>query len=170
VVGNGVAALGATPGRMEQIHEGQAYNVVVDYAHAPDALKNVLKTLQEVTKGRVIVVFGATGDRDKLKRPIMGEIAAKNADVIYLTDDETYTEDPDAIRAAVMEGIKKGKGTAKTTEIGDRKEAIKAAFKEAKKGDVVLLAGLGHQDYRAMGGKKMPWDERQVARKLLNKK
>jgi UDP-N-acetylmuramoyl-L-alanyl-D-glutamate--2,6-diaminopimelate ligase len=170
VIAKGVNNLPAAPGRMEQIDAGQNFNVIVDYAHAPDALENVLKTLKNVTKGKVLLVFGATGDRDKLKRPIMGDIAAKHADRIFLTDDETYTEDPATIRASVMEGIKKGKGTAKTTEIGDRKEAIKAAFKEAKKGDAVLLAGLGHQDYRAMAGKKITWDERQVARDLLKQR
>jgi UDP-N-acetylmuramoyl-L-alanyl-D-glutamate--2,6-diaminopimelate ligase len=112
-------------------------------------------------------VFGATGNRDKLKRPIMGEMAAKYADRIFLTDDETYDEDGDKIRQEVMAGIEQGGGIAKTTEIGDRKEAIKTALAEAKKGDAVLLAGIGHQDYRMMAGKKLPWDERDVARRLL---
>lgn len=166
-VEQGVAALTAVPGRMEQIDEGQGFDVIVDYAHTPDALQNVASTLKEVAKGRLLLVFGATGDRDKGKRPIMGQIAAQTADRIFLTDDETYTEDPDTIRQAVMDGIKAAGGTKKTTEIPDREAAIKAALKEAKKGDVVLLAGIGHQDYRAMGGKSMPWDERKVARKLL---
>ena len=168
-VATGVASLKAVPGRMESINAGQDFGVVVDYAHTPDALKNVLSTLQQVTKGKVIAVFGATGDRDKAKRPIMGEVAAKYADHIFLTDDETYTENPDTIRAAVMKGIANVGATKKTTEVADRKQAIQAAFKMAKKGDVVLLAGLGHQDYRAMGGKNMPWDERQVAHELLKK-
>lgn len=163
----GVAKLGNVPGRMEQVDAGQDFGVIVDYAVTPDALENVLTTLQAVTKGKVAIVFGATGDRDKSKRPVMGMVVAKYADRIYLTDDETYTEDPSLIRAAVMEGIVKGKGTAKTVEIGDRLKAIQTAFKQAKKDDVVLLAGLGHQDYRAMGGKKEPWDERQIARDLL---
>lgn len=165
----GVAALKAVPGRMEQVDAGQGFSVLVDYAHTPDALDNVLSTLQKVTKGRVVIVFGATGDRDKAKRPIMGELVAKNADYIYLTDDETYTEDPASIRAAVMEGITKGRGAAKTTEIADRRKAIAVAFKQAQKGDVILLAGIGHQDYRAMGGKNIPWDERVVAREELAK-
>jgi UDP-N-acetylmuramoyl-L-alanyl-D-glutamate--2,6-diaminopimelate ligase len=152
---------------MELVKAGQSFAVVVDYAHAPDALKNALQALKSVTKGRVIVVFGATGNRDKLKRPIMGEMAAKYADRIFLTDDETYDEDGDKIRQEVMAGIEQGGGIAKTTEIGDRKEAIKTALAEAKKGDAVLLAGIGHQDYRMMAGKKLPWDERDVARRLL---
>ena len=114
-----------------------------------------------------MLVFGATGDRDRAKRPIMGKVVARHADKIFLTDDETYTEDPASIRKEVMQGILAAKGGQKTTEVGDRREAIQAAFAAAKKGDAVLLAGLGHQDYRAMGGKKQPWDERQVARELL---
>lgn len=163
----GTAALHSVPGRMEPIDCGQDFSVIVDYAHTPDALANVLGSLKQATKRRLYVVFGATGDRDKAKRPLMGRVAAQYADRIYLTDDETYTEDPDTIRRAVLEGIRAAKGAEKTTEIPDRRAAIAAAFKTAKKGDAVLLAGLGHQDYRAMGGKKQPWDERQVAREVL---
>jgi UDP-N-acetylmuramoyl-L-alanyl-D-glutamate--2,6-diaminopimelate ligase len=165
----GLSTLEQVPGRMELVKAGQSFAVVVDYAHAPDALKNALLALKSVTKGRVMLVFGATGNRDKLKRPIMGEIAAKYADKIFLTDDETYDEDGAKIRSEVMGGITKARGEAKTTEIGDRKEAIKTAFGEAKKGDAVLLAGIGHQDYRMMAGRKLPWDEREVAYKLLKK-
>lgn len=166
-IAEGLGGLGAVPGRMEAIKAGQNFDVIVDYAHTPDALKNVLTALKDVSKGKVSVVFGATGDRDKSKRPVMGEVVAEIADHIYLTDDETYTEDPGAIRDAVYEGIKKAGGEGKTTVIADRKEAITQAFKDAKKGDTVLLAGIGHQDYRAMGGKNLPWDEREVARELL---
>ncbi|HOR23286.1 MAG TPA: cyanophycin synthetase, partial [Candidatus Saccharibacteria bacterium] len=126
-----------------------------------------LTSLQEVAKGKVSIVFGATGDRDKAKRPIMGEVVAKYADNIYLTDDETYTEDGDLIRQAVKEGIVKAKGADKCKEIANRKEAIKQAFLDAKTGDVVVLAGIGHEDYRNMGGKKVPWDERVVAKEVL---
>jgi UDP-N-acetylmuramoyl-L-alanyl-D-glutamate--2,6-diaminopimelate ligase len=112
-----------------------------------------------------VVVFGATGDRDKLKRPIMGEVTARLADMIYLTDDETYTEDPTTIRNEVSAGIEAAKG--KYVEIGDRHQAIQAAFKAAQPGDVVVLAGMGHQDTRNMGGTSIVWDERQVARELL---
>jgi UDP-N-acetylmuramoyl-L-alanyl-D-glutamate--2,6-diaminopimelate ligase len=115
----------------------------------------------------LMIVFGATGDRDKTKRPAMGEAAAKYADRIFLTDDETYTEDGDAIRAAVRHGIEKAGGAGKTTEVADRREAIKTAFTEAKTGDTVIITGLGHENYRNMGGQKMPWDDRDVARELL---
>jgi UDP-N-acetylmuramoyl-L-alanyl-D-glutamate--2,6-diaminopimelate ligase len=163
----GVAALEAVPGRMELIDEGQDFQVLVDFAYTPDALLNALTTLKQIAQGRVHIVFGATGDRDQSKRPLMGEVVARNADQIYLTDDETYTEDPAAIRDAVYEGIMKGGGEKKTRIFDDRLDAIKASFKAAKKGDIVLLAGIGHEDYRNMGGKKLPWDERQIARKLL---
>ncbi len=166
-IAKGLATLQSVPGRMENVLAGQNFSVIVDYAYTPDALENALKTLRDTSKGRILVVFGATGDRDKIKRPMMGEVAAKNADRIFLTDDETYTEDPASIRQEIMAGIKKAKGQSKTVEIADRKEAIKAAFKEAKKGDVVLLAGIGHQNYRNMGDKKLPWDEHQIAQELL---
>ncbi|HUP26026.1 MAG TPA: UDP-N-acetylmuramoyl-L-alanyl-D-glutamate--2,6-diaminopimelate ligase, partial [Candidatus Limnocylindrales bacterium] len=151
----GIAALNLVPGRMESIDEGQDFTVWVDFAVTPDALQKVLQAGKY--KGRVSIVFGATGDRDKAKRPIMGQIAATYADRIYLTDDETYTEDPESIRQAVYEGIAQARGEAKTKVIADRYEAIKTAFKEAKKGDVVILAGMGHEDFRNMGGKPIPW-------------
>ncbi len=167
VIEQGVAALQTVPGRMEQIVEGQPFDVIVDYAVTPDSLEKVLVTLRPVTEGRIMIVFGATGDRDRTKRPVMGQVVAGLADRIFLTDDETYTEDGASIRRAVMEGIVATKGQDKATEIADRRDAIAAAFKEAKAGDVVLLTGIGHQDYRVMGTEKQPWDERQVARELL---
>lgn len=165
----GIAKLSGVAGRMERIEAGQAFEVIVDFAVTPDALEKVLSSLKTTTKGKVLVVFGATGDRDKSKRPLMGAIAAKHADAIYLTDDETYSEDPESIRQAVYEGIKAAKGTSKTQIIPDREQAIKAAFKSAKKSDVVVLAGIGNENYRNMGGQKLPWDERKIAKKLLTK-
>jgi len=165
----GIAALPGVAGRMEPIEAGQKFAVIVDYAHTPDALENVLSALRESTRGKLMVVFGATGDRDKTKRGPMGEVAAKLADQIYLTDDETYSEDPELIRAAVLDGIVKAGGKDKTEVIADRLKAIRTAFETAKAGDTVLLAGIGHQDYRAMGDQKLSWDEREVARKLLAK-
>lgn len=163
----GIEKVPVVPGRMEVVDGRQPFTVLVDFAVTPDALKVVLTSLQEVAKGKVSIVFGATGDRDKAKRPIMGEVVAKYADNIYLTDDETYTEDGDLIRQAVKEGIVKAKGAHKCREIADRKEAIKQAFLDAKAGDVVVLAGIGHEDYRNMGGKKVPWDERVIAKEVL---
>ncbi len=114
-----------------------------------------------------MIVFGATGDRDRTKRPLMGKAVAQYADKIFLTDDETYTEDPAKIRDDVFVGVKEAKATKKTEVIADRKAAIKAAFAQAKKGDTVLLAGIGHQNSRNMGGTEEPWDEYSIAKKLL---
>jgi UDP-N-acetylmuramoyl-L-alanyl-D-glutamate--2,6-diaminopimelate ligase len=169
-IDKGIGELDTVEGRMERIDAGQAFDVYVDFAITPDAIQMVLVSLREITKGRILIVFGATGDRDKDKRPAMGEVAAKLADRVFLTDDETYREDSETIRQAVYKGIQKANGTKKTTVIADRREAIKAAFAEAKRGDVVLLTGIGHEDYRNMGGVKEPWDERQVARELLKNK
>ncbi len=162
-VAKGVASLESVPGRMEDVDGGQDFSVIVDYAHGPDALEKVLRAVGEITKGKVIVVFGATGDRDKSKRPLMGKVVTQHADRIFLTDDETYSEDPEAIRQAVFGGIKSAGGDKKTEVISDRREAIRAAFKSAEKGDSVVLAGIGHQNHRVMAGKKEPWDERQIA-------
>lgn len=164
----GIAALDVVPGRMEQIEVGQDFAVLVDFAYTADALQNVLTTIRNVSRGRVAIVFGATGDRDKTKRGPMGEVVAKLADRIYLTDDETYTEDPEAIRQAVYAGIAAARGQGKTRVFDDRLKAIQQAFKDARKGDTVLLAGIGHEDYRNMGGKKLPWDERDIARTELS--
>lgn len=168
VIAKGVASLESVPGRMEQVNAGQKFSVIVDYAITPDALKNVLTSLKELTKGKVIIVFGATGDRDKTKRAPMGEVVGRLADRIFLTDDETYTEDPEAIRQQVYDGLKTAKAVEKTRVVDDRRKAIQQAFKAAKTGDTVLLTGIGHQDYRNMSGKKERWDEREVARKELN--
>lgn len=163
----GISNLKLVPGRMERIDEGQDFEVLVDFAITPDALEKVLSAGRAVATGKVRIVFGATGDRDKSKRPIMGQVAAEHADVIYLTDDETYTEDPKSIRDAVYKGIKTEQAEKRTKVIPDRREAIRQAFKDARKGDVVILAGLGHEDSRNMGGKLVPWDDREVARELL---
>lgn len=163
----GVANLEAVPGRFERVATGQQFDVVVDYAHTPDALEKFLGATKAITKNRVILVFGATGDRDKGKRPIMGEIAARLADRIILTDEESYDEDPEAIRAAVMKGIEDAGGSAKTTEIADRHEAIKKALSVAKKGDIVAITGMGHEKFRIINGKRLPWNDADVVRELL---
>ena len=162
-IAQGIAALHAVPGRMEVIDAGQNFGVIVDYAHTPDALENVLTAARGIAAGKVRVVFGATGDRDATKRPIMGEVTTRLADMVYLTDDETYTEDGATIRAEVRSGML----SKNYVEIADRSEAIKTAFRDAKPGDIVILAGIGHQDTRNMGGTSVAWDERDVARELL---
>ncbi len=163
----GLETVRSVPGRMEMIRSSHGFTAVVDYAHAPDALEKALLALRSTTDKKVSVVFGATGDRDKTKRPIMGQVAAKFADKIYLTDDETYTEDGDMIRKAVFEGIVKAKGRSKTIEIADRRDAIKKALEEAGKGDMILVAGIGHQNYRAMNNGNIPWQESEITKELL---
>lgn len=165
----GIANLSSLSGRMEEIREGQSFRVFVDFAITPDALEKALVSLKEISKGKVAVVFGATGDRDKGKRPDMGRVAAENADRIFLTDDETYSEKPEVIRNAVLRGIKAAGGEKKTQVIPDRKEAIKKAFAASKTGDSVLITGLGHEDSRNMGGKLVPWSDQAIARETLDK-
>ena len=165
----GVANLEDIPGRFQRIEEGQNYDIVVDYAHTPDGLEKLLAAARSITKNRVFLVFGATGDRDKSKRPLMGEIAARQADRIFLTDEESYNEDPQTIRSDVYEGIEKAKGGVKTTEIPDRREAIEKALSVATKGDTVLITGMGHEVYRIVGGERIPWNDAEVVRELLKK-
>ncbi len=163
----GVANLEGVPGRFERVVEGLGYDVVVDYAHTPDALQQLLESAKSITKNRVILVFGATGDRDKGKRPIMGQIAAERADRIILTDEESYNEDPHAIRNQVREGIESAGATAKLTEIADRREAIEKALSIAKKGDMILITGMGHEQFRIVNGERLPWNDADVVREIL---
>lgn len=165
----GVANLEGVPGRFERVIEGLGYDVIVDYAHTPDALEKLLQTARAVTKNRVILVFGATGDRDKAKRPIMGEIAARLADRIILTDEEPYSEDPQAIRDEVRAGIETAKGGSKLTELADRRDAIKKALAIATKDDTILITGMGHEQFRIVDGEKLPWNDAAVVRELLEK-
>ena len=162
----GVANLEEVPGRFERVEIGKEYDVIVDYAHTPDGLEKFLTAAKAITKHRVILVFGATGDRDKIKRPIMGEVATKFADRIILTDEESYNEDPDIIRKMVMEGIESAGGNAKTTEIADRREAIKKALSVAKKGDIVVITGMGHEQFRIVNGERIPWNDAEVVKEL----
>ena len=163
----GVANVEAVPGRFERAVEGLGYDVIVDYAHTPDALEKLLAAARGITKQRVILVFGACGDRDQGKRPIMGEIAARGADRIFLTDEESYNEDPDQIRRMIYEGIERAHGDAKTTEIPDRRQAIERALGSAQKGDMVLITGMGHEKYRIVNGQRLPWNDSQVVREIL---
>ena len=153
------------PGRFERVvHKGD-FAVVVDYAHSDDALLNVLRTAREVTKGRIITVFGCGGDRDASKRAPMGEAAGSLSDVVILTSDNPRTEDPEKILCDAEEGIKKtGKPYRK---IADRREAIHQAIAEARAGDLVLIAGKGHEDYQIIGREVFHFDDKEVAREAL---
>ena len=163
----GTANLEGVPGRFERVAEGLGYDVVVDYAHTPDALEKLLEAAKSVTKNRVILVFGACGDRDKSKRPIMGEIAARLADRIILTDEESYNEDPEAIREQIRDGIESAGGGMKMTELADRREAIEKALSIAKKNDTVLITGMGHEQYRIVDGERLPWNDGDVVREII---
>ncbi len=161
VVADGITRVGGVPGRLEQVAAGQDHTLVVDYAHKPDALEAVLATLRPLTDGQVVVVVGAGGDRDTTKRPVMGEIAARLADVVIVTDDNPRTEDPAAIRAAVLAGTRGG--SAEVLEVGDRRLAIREAVRRARPGDVVLVAGKGHESGQEVDGVVHPFDDRRVA-------
>jgi UDP-N-acetylmuramoyl-L-alanyl-D-glutamate--2,6-diaminopimelate ligase len=156
---------GVVPGRFERVDAGQDFEVIVDYAHKPDAVEAAIRSLRPLTDGQVIVVLGAGGDRDPGKRPMMGEIAARLADVLVITDDNPRSEDPAAIRAAVRRGA--DRGTAEVTEIGDRRAAIVTAVARARAGDVVLVAGKGHETGQEIRGVVHPFDDRVVAREAL---
>jgi UDP-N-acetylmuramoyl-L-alanyl-D-glutamate--2,6-diaminopimelate ligase len=164
-VAAGIAAGGGVPGRLEPVDAGQDFLVVVDYAHKPDAVEAAIATLRPLTPGRVVVVLGAGGDRDPGKRPIMGEIAARLADVLVVTDDNPRSEDPAAIRKAVLEGAAGGR--AEVLEIGDRRAAIREALRLARAGDVVLVAGKGHETGQEVAGVVHPFDDRDVVREEL---
>lgn len=166
-IAKGIANLKEIPGRFERVEVKKHYEVIVDYAHTPDALEQLLEAVKHLTKNRVILVFGATGDRDKAKRPLMGKIAANGADRIILTDEESYNEDPETIRKMVFDGIEKAKGDGKTLEIADRKEAIKKALSIAKIGDTVLITGMGHEVFRIVNGERIPWNDAEVVRELV---
>ncbi len=168
----GIAAAGGVPGRLERVSDVSAdpgFAVYVDYAHKPDALTAVLGTLRPVTAGRLIAVIGAGGDRDRGKRPVMGAIAAAEADLVIVTDDNPRSEDPAAIRAEVLAGADEVEASrsAAVREIGDRRAAIAAALDAAGPGDVVLIAGKGHETGQEVAGVVHPFDDRDVVRELL---
>ncbi len=164
-VAAGIARGAGVPGRLERVDAGQDFVVVVDYAHKPDAVEAALGTLRPLTDGRVIVVLGAGGERDPGKRPIMGEIAARLADVLVVTDDNPRAEEPAAIRAAVLAGTTGGR--AEVLEIGDRRRAVREAVRLARPGDIVLVAGKGHETGQEVAGTVHPFDDRAVVREEL---
>jgi UDP-N-acetylmuramoyl-L-alanyl-D-glutamate--2,6-diaminopimelate ligase len=158
----GIAAVDAVPGRLEPVGEGQSFRVFVDYAHKPDALTAVLRAARELTDRRLIVVFGAGGDRDRAKRPAMGKVAVELADVVIVTSDNPRSEDPLAIIQDVLQG------TGLDAEIDpDRRGAIERAIALAREGDVVVIAGKGHEQGQEVAGVVHPFDDREVARDAL---
>ena len=168
-VAAGISALPGVPGRLESVVAGQPFEVVVDYAHKPEAVEAALGALRPLTTGRLLVVLGAGGDRDTAKRPLMGASAARLADVLVVTDDNPRTEDPASIRAAVRAGAEQvpQEQRAEVLEVGDRRAAVEAALRRARPGDIVLVAGKGHETGQEVAGVVHPFDDRVVAADLV---
>lgn len=164
----GIAAAPAVPGRMQRVERGQPFTVIVDYAHKPDAVTAALQALRPVTERALTIVIGAGGDRDQGKRPIMGEIASRLADVVVVTDDNPRGEDPAAIRAAIIAGTRSAEPAARVLEIGDRFTAIRQALSDAVEGDTVLIAGKGHEEGQVFDDHVLPFDDRAVATDILD--
>ena len=160
----GIAALKGVPGRFEAVDRGQLFTVVVDYAHTPDALSRLLTAARELARGKLICGFGCGGDRDREKRPLMGEIAAELSDVAIVTSDNPRSEKPQAIVDEILTGIE---GKAVEVEL-DRRAAIEQALARASEGDVVVIAGKGHEQGQEVGGRVLPFDDRLVAAELLD--
>jgi len=163
-IARGLEAVRGVPGRFESVAEGQLFEVIVDYSHKPEALESVLRTARELTGGRVICVFGCGGDRDRGKRPLMGRIASELADVAIVTSDNPRSEDPQAIIDEIVAGV--------TTDVEvepDRAAAIERAISAADEGDVVLIAGKGHEQGQEFADRTIPFDDREVARDVLRR-
>jgi len=165
-IANGVRALDGVPGRFENIDCGQDFRLIVDYAHTDDALAQILDAAREITSGRVIVVFGAGGDRDRSKRFRMGEVAGRGSDMAIVTSDNPRTEDPLEIIAMITGGLERARGDYES--VPDRRRAIARAIEVAEPGDTVVVAGKGHETVQVVGGRILPFDDRDVVRELLD--
>lgn len=166
IMKKGIESLAIVPGRLERINAGQDFFVFVDYAHTEDALKNVLSSLRAVKKAAITVVFGCGGDRDKSKRPKMAAMAESLADFCIVTTDNPRGEDPSQILSEITGGFQKKNFRVEP----DRREAIRQAVKSARFGDVVLIAGKGHEDYQIFKDQTVPFDERTIVREILTSK
>jgi UDP-N-acetylmuramoyl-L-alanyl-D-glutamate--2,6-diaminopimelate ligase len=166
-----LASFEGVPGRMQRIDRGQPFNVIVDYAHTPDGLMKVLHTLRPLTKGRLMVIFGCAGERDKGRRYGMGKVAADLGDYSVLTNEDPRFEDPGAILDDIEAGIRSSASghDHSFVKIPDRREAMRFAFREARSDDLVLLTGKGHERCIIIGNERLPWDDSQVAAELLDK-
>jgi len=165
----GVPGLDSVPGRFQRVDLGQPFLVIVDFAHTDDALENLIKTARELNpKGRIITLFGCGGGKDRSKRPIMGEASGRLSDLTILTDDNPRQEDPLKIISDIVVGLQKS--TGKYLIEPDREKAIGSAFDEARAGDMVLLAGKGHDDYQILADKTLAWDDRRVAEQQLRQR
>jgi UDP-N-acetylmuramoyl-L-alanyl-D-glutamate--2,6-diaminopimelate ligase len=162
-----VSAFKGAPGRYERIECGQPFPVVVDFAHSPDSLQKLVETYRPLVKGKIILLFGCPGDRDREKRPIMGGIATKHADHVIISTDDPHSEDPEIIMAEIEKGVVPGR---KYEKIADRNYAIQKALGIATKDDIVLLAGRGHEKFQDFGGKKVAIDDRDVVKEFFKRK
>jgi UDP-N-acetylmuramoyl-L-alanyl-D-glutamate--2,6-diaminopimelate ligase len=162
---DGIAAVAGVPGRLEAIECGQPFEVLVDYAHTPDSLESVLRAARELGSGKLIVVFGCGGDRDRGKRPLMGEAATRLADLTILTSDNPRSEEPEAIIAQIEVGARRGGGAFRLDP--DRRAAIRSAMVQAGPGDVVVIAGKGHETGQEFRDHTVPFDDRVVATEAL---
>jgi UDP-N-acetylmuramoyl-L-alanyl-D-glutamate--2,6-diaminopimelate ligase len=182
-VAAGIRSMQAVPGRMEKVDEGQPFGVIVDYAHTEDALFRLLDAVREVAAGRVITVFGCGGDRDRTKRPKMGAVAVRMSDIVLVTSDNPRTEDPLSIIAEIEEGMNDAEkkvaltdelispeGRTRYSVIPDRATAIERAIGLAERGDVVVLAGKGHEDYQILGERRVSFDDREHARLAIRRR
>ncbi|MDY6793666.1 MAG: UDP-N-acetylmuramoyl-L-alanyl-D-glutamate--2,6-diaminopimelate ligase [Actinomycetota bacterium] len=158
------------PGRFQAVEEGQDYAVLVDYAHTPDSLRRVLEAARGIARGRLIVVFGCGGDRDRGKRPMMGEIAVRQADLAYITSDNPRSEEPEAIIDEIEEGARSAGGEGDYRRINERRTAIEAALEEARAGDVVIIAGKGHERGQIFADRIVPFDDTEEAKKALRRR
>ncbi|HEY5386861.1 MAG TPA: cyanophycin synthetase, partial [Thermoleophilia bacterium] len=165
-VTRGLAAGDGVPGRFEAVRAGQPFSVVVDYSHTPDSLENALSAARAVTRGRVLVVFGCGGDRDRGKRPLMGDIGARLADRTFITSDNPRGEEAQAIIDEIVAGVPSERLGAVTLE-PDRRAAIRLALDAAQAEDTVLIAGKGHEQGQVIGDQRIPFDDRRVAGELL---
>jgi UDP-N-acetylmuramoyl-L-alanyl-D-glutamate--2,6-diaminopimelate ligase len=164
-ISSALAQINGVKGRAEVVPNTKDFTVIIDYAHTPDGLKNILKTFKECKKNRLIVLFGCGGDRDRTKRPLMGEIASFYADYIIVTSDNPRTENPSQIIKDILKGIPNSRFSCKIIE--NREEAIKFALSIAQKDDIIVLAGKGHENYQIIGKEKLPFDEREIINKAL---
>jgi UDP-N-acetylmuramoyl-L-alanyl-D-glutamate--2,6-diaminopimelate ligase len=174
VIKQGLEGVKSVPGRLEKVEMGQDFTVIIDYAVTPDSLEKLYSTLKPGVKGKMIAVLGSCGDRDKTKRPIMGSIAGHYNDCVVVTDEEPYSEDPNDIIEQVAEGVPRGKKEKMVLgqdyfKINSRREGIRKALELAQRGDLVIITGMGAQEFRVVGNKKEPWSEKKVIEEELGK-
>ena len=155
------------PGRFELLNTGTDYSVILDYAHTPDGLENILKTARDITSGRLVTLFGCGGDRDAAKRPIMGEVAGRYSDFCIITSDNPRSEEPMAIINDILPGIKKTDCPYEVIE--NRRQAIEFALRNARANDVIILAGKGHETYQLIKGQTIHFDEREIVAEILER-